>query len=126
MNASHDVSLITDGEAMGRQGGRGSQVAFRGFVREGRTGGRGSSKNFNYFICGKEGHFSIACLDTNRVIKETVNHEVNLISSSEARVFVVTKSKLYKNVVIDNRLSTTEDHKEAENSRDKGKKVSRD
>ena len=57
MNASQDARLIIDGEAMGRQRGRGSQVG---------------------------------------------NVE---------------------NVVIDNRLSTNEDHKEAENSRDKGKKV---
>ena len=120
MNASQDIRLITDGEAMGKQG-RGSQAASRGFARGGKAGGRGSNKNLKCFNCGKEGHFVVACLNKSNLAKEAAEQEVDLISSSETHVFVVTRSTSEKNVVNDSKLNTEGHKKEATNSRDKGK-----
>ena len=81
--------------------------------------GRDGNQTWNCFICGRDGHFVIACLEKNKLMVPTVEPEVNFISS-EAPVFAITLSK-----TADGRLNMREEYKEAGRARDTSKKISR-
>ena len=81
--------------------------------------GRGGNKTWNCFICGREGHFAIVCPEKNKLMVPADEPKVNLISLGD-RVYAITRSK-----EADERLNNREEHKEAEQTKDTDKKISR-
>ena len=77
--------------------------------------GRGGNRTWNCFICGREGHFAIACPEKNKQMVPVAKPEVNLISS-EALVYTITRSK-----AADERLNIREEYNEARRASQKQK-----
>ena len=59
-----------------------------------------ANRTWNYFICGKEGHFVIACPENNKLMLPAVEPKVNLISL-EALVYAITQSKATDEILTD-------------------------